>query len=121
MTNTFIPWAGGEQPVPDLTHVHIHLRNPIYNEDDPFYSQELDWSHAVDPDDAESDIVEYQVAEFQPRFQIWNGGENPVPGKVVEFIMRDSRHIYTILSDDLEWIHRSTDADSDIVSYRVVL
>lgn len=49
----------------------------------------------------------------------WHGGENPVPGKMVEYKIRDSQYTaMTRLSDTLVWDH--TGGIADIISYRVI-
>ena len=52
----------------------------------------------------------------------WEGGENPVPGKKVEFKLRGlPSHVQTLDSNHLHWwLHPPYDNYSDIVAYRVV-
>ena len=45
----------------------------------------------------------------------WQGGENPVPGAVVECVFRDEPN--SMPSDDLVWLHEGR--AGDIVAYRV--
>ena len=53
----------------------------------------------------------------------WEGGDNPVPGHKVEFLIRAQRHEVTPVpranySNSLTWKHG--DRETDIVKYRVV-
>lgn len=48
----------------------------------------------------------------------WTGGENPVPGQMVEWRERDGDVGSALCSDDLSWL--SYDAHNDIIAYRVV-
>jgi len=118
MTN-FIPWAGGEQPVPDMSKVHVRYRDPRHTiETEEFYAQDLDWVH--DPNDPDYDIVEYAPTAIQPVFSVWAGGENPLPEKIVEVVMRDSNWVIQAPSNMFDWSHTPDDTDSDILFYREV-
>jgi hypothetical protein len=46
----------------------------------------------------------------------WKGGENPIPGRRVEFYRRDGDKVVYDNSNDCRWAHR--DSASDIVRYR---
>lgn len=115
----FINWYGGEQPVPNLSHVLVKFRNSEFNTDENYYAQELDWTH--DPDAADTDIIAYSPAAIQPVFTIWTGGENPVPGAYVEIVQRyDQTIVFEHESETFDWSHDANDPDSDIILYRVV-
>lgn len=47
-----------------------------------------------------------------------NGGENPVPGKVVEYVMRDGAPGESPDADELAWSHEA--AAYDIIAYRII-
>lgn len=113
----FIPWEGGESPMPEFTHVHVQFRDPTYNEDGAvFWSHELDWTRFED--DFEDDIIGYAPAKDQPVFSDWFGGENPAPGKRVEVIFRFSGHVHQCQAETFDWSHEGD--DNDIVRYRVM-
>jgi len=120
-TDNFIPWEGGDQPVPDLVHVQVKFRNSDYDTNEPLYSQELDWIHVPDELDREFDIVAYRLFPTQPVFTSWNGGANPVGDDVVEVIYRGNPT--TVLTTEaifLDWSHDANDSDVDIVWYRII-
>ncbi|EDX5637797.1 hypothetical protein CSE89_004237 [Salmonella enterica subsp. enterica] len=51
----------------------------------------------------------------------WLGGENPVPGEMVEYKLRNGEDkVLSRLSDHLHWGHIGALKGSDIIAYRVV-
>lgn len=123
MVNEFIPWEGGESPVPPLSKVYVKFRNPEYTDESiPYYAQELDWAVGEDPDaDADFDIIAYRVAEEQPVFHVHTGGTNPAPGQTVEVVFRGNNWVYQMLSDDFNWEHVANEAEADIILYRTIV
>lgn len=121
----FISWAGGEQPVPNLTKVEVQFRDNSY----AFlqsYAMEIEWFH-VEPDDTTFDddsgfdVVGYRTLEDQGGDWIqWNGGENPVPEQPVEVIFRGFTYVYEDASEVFDWTHVPDEHDVDIVLYRVL-
>lgn len=65
--------------------------------------------------------VDVDACEKQDEaWTVWRGGENPVPGKMVELKFNDGHKSESVLSDDIIWtVHRAPFA-SDIIAYRVV-
>lgn len=52
---------------------------------------------------------------------VWHGGENPVPGEMVEYRLRnEGDKVLSRLSDHLHWAHIGGLKGSDIIAYRVV-
>lgn len=52
---------------------------------------------------------------------VWLGGENPVPGEIVEYKLRNGGDkVLSRLSDHLHWGHIGALKGSDIIAYRVV-
>lgn len=120
LTN-FIPWVGGEQPLPDLSHVQVKFRNSDHDTNDNYYAQELDWVHGEDETDNEFDIVAYRASDVQPVFQYWYGGVNPAGEQMVEYAFRaDPTVILTTFGGFLDWSHDPEDSDADIVLYRII-
>lgn len=69
-----------------------------------------------------SDIIEQSkkaVAQKEEAWTVWRGGENPLPGEMVEFKMRNGeRGNDQIHSSVLHWDHHGE--AWDVVAYRVV-
>jgi len=118
----WLPWNGGEQPVPDGTMVECRLRG---NSDNVDLAEDFDWRDNADI----YDIVFYRVvkpAETKPDaappiltspddWLPWNGGEQPVPdGTLVEYRMPGRGLIYgPVGAEEMRWGDR-------ISAYRVV-
>lgn len=52
---------------------------------------------------------------------VWLGGDNPVPGEIVEYKLRNGEgKVLSRLSDHLHWGHIGALKGSDIIAYRVV-
>ncbi|WAX14065.1 hypothetical protein ECO71P1_00002 [Escherichia phage ECO71P1] len=70
------------------------------------------------------DVVANIGVDDAPKEEAWNvwfGGENPVPGKMVEYKLRDGvDKVLSRLSDHLYWGHIGALKGSDIAAYRVV-
>jgi len=118
LTKSFIPWAGGNQPMPDLSHVQVQFRDSELNTDDNFYPGELDWIH----DNTETDIVAYRTSDVQPNFISWDGGTNPAGDAFVEVIYREDQTI--VFGNDaffFNWSHDPNDSSVDIVKYRIII
>lgn len=112
----FLPWDGGSCPVPLYSVVNIRLRDPeLCDDDTEFHANILEWEKQIEA--PELDIVAYRLVVPQPKFIPWMGGENPAPGKMVEYRLRDSEEFYITQSENLDWSHIV--CDSDIVSYRI--
>ena len=60
------------------------------------------------------------MSEVPEDFTVWTGGENPVPGKTVEYqtALCHSSCVHKDLSDKLHWPKRS--GLTHITAYRVV-
>lgn len=56
-----------------------------------------------------------EPADGEPKFIEWNGGENPAPGRLVEYKLRNGS-VYVQSSENLDWSYDGV----DIVGYRVV-
>lgn len=71
-----------------------------------------------------SDIIEQSkknVAQKEEAWTVWRGGENPVPGEMVEYKLRNGEDkVLSRLSDHLHWGHIGALKGSDIIAYRVV-
>lgn len=121
MPKSFIPWAGGDQPMPDLSHVQVKFRNPDHDTDENFYAHELDWVHVDGDGDKDYDIIAYRTSDIQPVFQIWTGGLNPAGVQTVEYALRaNQRVILTTTANFIDWTHEPEDPDADIVLYRII-
>lgn len=68
-----------------------------------------------------SGMDEYFQDGLPEGWEVWEGGENPAPGKWVKYKLRSgAQHAY--YSDDLDWGHSSPDSFEspyDIVAYQV--
>lgn len=49
----------------------------------------------------------------------WSGGENPVPGRVVEIELRGLGLIGPDLSDHFDWRHEADNEDQDVIAFRL--
>lgn len=49
----------------------------------------------------------------------WSGGENPVPGRVVEIELRGLGLIGPDLSDHFDWRHETDNEDQDVIAFRL--
>lgn len=60
-------------------------------------------------------------APKEEAWTVWHGGENPVPGEMVEYKLRNGGDkVLSRLSDHLHWGHIGALKGSDIIAYRVV-
>lgn len=60
-------------------------------------------------------------APKEEAWTVWFGGDNPVPGKMVEYKLRNGEgKVLSRLSDHLHWAHIGALKGSDIIAYRVV-
>ncbi|HDL9566471.1 TPA: hypothetical protein PX836_003827 [Escherichia coli] len=60
-------------------------------------------------------------APKEEAWTVWFGGENPVPGEIVEYKLRNGGDkVLSRLSDHLHWGHIGALKGSDIIAYRVV-
>ena len=60
-------------------------------------------------------------ATKEEAWTVWLGGENPVPGEIVEYKLRNGGDkVLSRLSDHLHWGHIGALKGSDIIAYRVV-
>ena len=50
----------------------------------------------------------------------WHGGENPVPGKLVDIKWRSGEIDYREYSDDWNWKFSESGSEYDIIAYRVI-
>lgn len=64
---------------------------------------------------------ECNVPIKEDAWTVWFGGENPVPGEIVEYKLRNGEgKVLSRLSDHLHWGHIGALKGSDIIAYRVV-
>lgn len=64
---------------------------------------------------------ERNVPIKEEAWTVWDGGENPVPGDIVEYKLRNGEgKVLSRLSDHLHWGHIGALKGSDIIAYRVV-
>lgn len=60
-------------------------------------------------------------APKEEAWTVWFGGDNPVPGEIVEYKLRNGDDkVLSRLSDHLHWGHIGALKGSDIIAYRVV-
>lgn len=60
-------------------------------------------------------------APKEEAWTVWFGGDNPVPGEMVEYKLRNGGDkVLSRLSDHLHWSHIGALNGSDIIAYRVV-
>lgn len=71
--------------------------------------------------DVVATIVVDVDAPKEEAWTVWHGGENPVPGEMVEYKLRNVEDkVLSRLSDHLHWGHIGALKGSDIIAYRVV-
>ncbi len=71
--------------------------------------------------DVVATIVVDVDAPKEEAWTVWHGGENPVPGEMVEYKLRNGEDkVLSRLSDHLHWGHIGALKGSDIIAYRVV-
>lgn len=64
---------------------------------------------------------ERNVPIKEEAWTVWRGGDNPVPGEIVEYKLRNGGDkVLSRLSDHLHWGHIGALKGSDIIAYRVV-
>ncbi|END7836044.1 hypothetical protein ABMU85_003932 [Escherichia coli] len=64
---------------------------------------------------------ERNVPIKEEAWTVWLGGDNPVPGEIVEYKLRNGEgKVLSRLSDHLHWGHIGALKGSDIIAYRVV-
>lgn len=64
---------------------------------------------------------ERNVPIKEEAWTVWHGGDNPVPGEIVEYKLRNGGDkVLSRLSDHLHWGHIGALKGSDIIAYRVV-
>ena len=64
---------------------------------------------------------ERNVPIKEEAWTVWHGGENPVPGEIVEYKLRNGGDkVLSRLSDHLHWGHIGALKGSDCITYRVV-
>lgn len=64
---------------------------------------------------------ERNVPIKEEAWTVWFGGDNPVPGEIVEYKLRNGEgKVLSRLSDHLHWGHIGALKGSDIIAYRVV-
>ncbi|HFN8151637.1 TPA: hypothetical protein ACHG3F_003102 [Escherichia coli] len=64
---------------------------------------------------------ECNVPIKEEAWTVWLGGDNPVPGEIVEYKLRNGGDkVLSRLSDYLHWGHIGALKGSDIIAYRVV-
>ncbi|EHL0944950.1 hypothetical protein B2I51_002618 [Escherichia coli] len=63
---------------------------------------------------------ECNVPIKEEAWTVWLGGDNPVPGEIVEYKLRNGGDkVLSRLSDHLHWGHIGALKGSDIIAYRV--
>lgn len=118
----WIPWTGGDCPVPDGTRVEVELRgggSTIICDAKFVY-----WKW--DEDDTETDILRYRVIKEESKddgWIQWEGGDCPVPGGTrVEIKLRGEVEAEYAkgYATNLWWEHTAEFPENDIVAYRVL-
>ena len=115
----WIPWNGGECPVPLDTKVEVSCRGPYPTSTG--LARNFSWGHLEMLYD--TDIVSYRVIKEESKGEgwiPWTGGGQPVPdGTKVEVEGRDGG---TDISDAkyIYWKWDKDDPETDILSYRVL-
>lgn len=67
-----------------------------------------------------SDVDDYSKDGLSENWEVWEGGENPVPGKWVKYKLRSGAQ-YADYSDDLDWSHSSPGSSAssyDIIAFQ---
>lgn len=117
-------WVAGDvnkYPIPGDTKIIGRLRAGIAIEDlaKHFIWNELGGGGTLVAYKILEAAPEQKPADGEPKFIEWNGGENPAPGKIVKYVLRDGRRdLRGFPSYGLDWTHSGQ--DYDIVGYRVV-
>jgi len=115
----WIPWGGGDCPIPLDTKVEVSCRGPYPTSTG--LARDFSWGHLEMLYD--TDIVSYRVIKEESKDEgwiPWTGGECPVPdGTEVEVEWRtggtdicDAKFIY--------WKWDEDDPETDILCYRVI-
>lgn len=67
-----------------------------------------------------SEVDDYSEDGLSENWEVWEGGENPVPGKWVKYKLRSGAQ-YSDYSDDLDWSHSSPGSSAssyDIIAFQ---
>ncbi len=116
----WIPWNGGECPVPLDTKVEVSCRGPYPTSTG--LARDFSWGHLEMLYD--TDIVSYRVIKEESKDEgwiPWNGGGRPVPGDtLVEAMFREGVTVATAPACEWEWELSSEFPESDIIAYRVI-
>ena len=121
-TDGWIPWNGGECPVPLDTKVEVSCRGPYPTSTG--LARDFSWGHLEMLYD--TDIVSYRVIKEESKGEgwiPWNGGRCPVPGDtLVEVKLREevSEEWMKDRAICFEWRYDDEFPESDIVAYRVI-
>lgn len=114
----WIPWNGGECPVPLDTKVEVSCRGPYPTSTG--LARDFSWGHLEMLYD--TDIVSYRVIKEESKDEgwiPWNGGRCPVPeDTLVEVKLREE-----VMKDRairFGWRYEEEFPESDIVAYRVI-
>lgn len=114
----WIPWAGGDCPVPDDTLVKVKL------DDDGRYSIGLariyDWNWEHQGKIIAYRIVEPKGAKADDGWIKWSGGDRPVSKPVKVEVQYRNGTTEIELSGDIAWWHGGQDVEWDIIAYRIV-
>jgi len=118
----WIPWAGGDCPVPLDTKVEVSCRGPYPTSTG--LARDFSWGHLEMLYD--TDIVSYRVIKEESKDEgwiPWNGGKCPVPGDTrVEVKLRGEgvEEYAKEYATNLWWEHTAEFPENDIVAYRVL-
>lgn len=110
--------GGGKNPVPGKM-VDVKSRDGAIISNAP--SGRIGWNRTLLGHG--SDIIAYRVVNDNDidAWTVWLGGDNPVPGEIVECKLRNGGDkVLSKLSDHLHWGHIGELKGSDIIAYRVV-
>ena len=67
-----------------------------------------------------SEVDDYSQGGLPEGWEVWEGGENPAPGKWVKYKLRSGAQ-YADYSDDLDWSHSSPGSSAssyDIIAFQ---
>ena len=118
----WIPWNGGECPVPLDTKVEVSCRGPYPTSTG--LARDFSWGHLEMLYD--TDIVSYRVIKEESKDEgwiPWNGGKCPVTGDTrVEVKLRGEgiEEYAKEFAVNLWWTHEEGYPETDIVAYRVL-
>ena len=115
----WIPWNGGECPVPLDTKVEVSCRGPYPTSTG--LARDFSWGHLEMLYD--TDIVPYRVIKEESKDEgwvPWNGGRCPVPGETLVEVRSRDGDTETAPACGWEWELASEFPKSDIVAYRVI-